>query len=154
MVVKCAYHGQFSCRLPVPSVQSMCFSVRWSVRNLLQIVIAGIFLLGTVLPGASAHVRVDDDQLASHQAVQSMGHMHHVQHHASTNDQLVDCPAAVAKKNGKTSSDTCCPSSCFLDLAVLQVPVFSGWGVLPPYLPMGGSLSGASGYSVERPPRH
>ena len=154
MVAKCVYHGQFSCRLPVPSVQSMCFSVRWTVRNLLQIVIAGIFLLGTVLPGASAHVRVHDDQLMSHQAAQSMGHMYHVQPHADVNDQLVDCPAAAAKKNGNTSSDTCCPSSCFLDLAVLQSPVFSGWRRLPPYVPTGSSLSGASAYSVERPPRH
>ncbi|MHA7774792.1 hypothetical protein [Roseibium sp. M-1] len=123
------------------------------MRNLLQIIIAGIFLLGTVLPGADAHARVAADQLVSHQAAQSMGHMHHVQHHAVTSGQLADCPAAMAKKSGKTSTETCCPSFCFLDLAVLQVPVFSGWGMLPPYQPSAGSLSGASDYSVERPPR-
>lgn len=132
----------------------MCFPVRWSVRNLLQIIIAGIFLLGAVLPGANAHARVAADQLVSHQAAPSMGQMHDVEHDAVKSGQLADCPAAMAKKNGKTYTGTCCPSFCFLDLTVLLVPVFSGWGMLPPYQPSAGLLSGALGYGVERPPKH
>ncbi|WP_346906316.1 hypothetical protein [uncultured Roseibium sp.] len=87
------------------------------------------------------------------QAAQSSDHMPHVQHHGDKQVRSADCPAGKAGSDGKFSSETCCQSSCFADLAILQVPIFSGWKVLAPYLSLTGSLTDASRFRLEHPPR-
>ena len=123
------------------------------MRNLLQIFIAGIFLLGIVLPGAGAHGLADGPRAEMSHAAQSSENTHHLHQHTGKHGRLADCPAGKAGNDGQVKSEACCQSSCFVDLAILQVPVFSGWKVLAPYLPMTGSLTDASRYRVEHPPR-
>ncbi|WP_417673932.1 hypothetical protein [Roseibium sp.] len=123
------------------------------MRNLVQIFITGIFLLGVVLPGAGAHGLADGPRMEMSHAAKLSEPMPHMHQHGAKHGRPADCPAGKAGVDGKIVPETCCQSSCFVDLAILQAPVFSGWKVMAPYLPMTGSLTDASRYRVEHPPR-
>jgi hypothetical protein len=124
------------------------------LRNLLRILIAGIFLLGTFFPGAIAHVPAEEAQVSIALAGQAARHMHEVQGLGKVQVEKPGCPVANAKTNGEASSHVCCPASCVADLAKLEVPVSPGWKGLPPYLPITGSLTDVTRHRLEHPPEY
>ena len=124
------------------------------MRNLLLILIASIFLLGTFIPGARTHASVEGVQIVTGAAGQAFQDLHQELGSGDTQGAIPDCPASTAKKNGKTSSHACCPASCVADLVILHSPISPDWKGLPAYLPMIGSLTDASGHCLEHPPKH